>query len=191
MTPDRERVQTAVEQMLDALGFDWRNDPNMMETPRRITKMYIDEVFGGCFQEKPRLADFPNTEKNDQLFAVGPIPVRSMCSHHFAPILGEAWIGVIPGERLLGLSKYSRLTEWVMARPTLQEDACVRLADEIEKVIKPRALGVVIRASHTCVTVRGVKNEKSLMTSSVMRGALRDDPETRAEFMSMIRGMGY
>jgi len=186
-----KEVENAFEGVLDAMGFDWKNDPNMDRTPARLAKMYTKELFKGVHEPRPNLAEFPNTEGLDELFAVGPIPVRSVCSHHFAPVQGNAWIGVIPGETLLGLSKYSRLVDWVMSKPTLQEDVCCQLADTLEKLIKPVGIAVVIRASHACMTMRGVKNENSVMTTSVMRGALREEPAARAEFLATIAGMGY
>lgn len=182
----RRAVQVHVERMLRALLIDTVTDHNTRGTAERIARMYVDEVFAGRYRAAPSVTDFPNAKKLDQLYSVGPIAVRSTCSHHFAPIIGKAWIGVIPGKRVVGLSKFSRLTRWVMSRPQIQEEAVVQLADEIERRIKPRGLAVVIKAQHTCMTWRGVTESGTMMTTSVMRGAMRFNVAARAEFLKLI-----
>jgi len=191
MTTIRQAVETAAEGLLDALHIDWRRDPNTRETPSRVARMLVDETQRGRFHPRPKLTVFPNTRQLDELYTVGPITVRSTCSHHLVPILGHAWIGVIPSDTLIGLSKFHRLTEWVMARPQIQEEAAVQLADEIESLIQPQGLGVVVKAEHLCCTWRGVRDGGSEMVTSIMRGALRDNPAARAEFMEAIKGQGY
>lgn len=190
-----EKLQIEVEavagDLLDALVIDRENDHNTKGTAKRIAKMFIREIFSGRYRDKPNITDFPNVRHVDELYAVGPIAVRSTCSHHFAPILGKAWVGVIPSERVIGLSKFSRLTDWVMSRPQIQEEAVMILADEIEKAIHPRGLAVVIQAEHMCMTLRGVREHETKMVTSVMRGFMKDLPEARAEFFSIIRGQGY
>lgn len=185
------RVRTSVESLLDALLIDTENDPNTQDTAKRVAKMLVQEVFKGRYEPPPKITDFPNTEKLDQIYTVGPITVRSACSHHLVPILGQAWIGVIPGDRIIGLSKFNRLTEWVMARPQIQEEATQQLADEIEQRIYPQALAVVIKAEHMCMTWRGVRETSTSMITSVLRGAFRDDYKARQEFFSIIRGQGF
>lgn len=185
------RVRTSVESLLDALLIDTENDPNTQDTAKRVAKMLVQEVFKGRYEPPPTITDFPNTDKLDQIYTVGPITVRSACSHHLVPILGQAWIGVIPGERIIGLSKFNRLTEWVMARPQIQEEATQQLADEIEQRIYPQALAVVIKAEHMCMTWRGVRETSTSMITSVLRGAFRDDYKARQEFFSIIRGQGF
>jgi GTP cyclohydrolase I len=141
----------------------------------------------GRFHPPPDVTSFPNTKRLDELYVVGPITVRSMCSHHLCPVVGRAWCGMVAGDRLIGLSKFSRLCEHVMARPQIQEEATAQLADAIaEACDNPPGLGVVVQASHSCMTWRGVRENETLMTTSVMRGALRDKPEARAEFLSLI-----
>jgi GTP cyclohydrolase I len=192
---DLERIQAdveaAVRQLLHALVIDTDNDHNTRETAKRVAKMYVHEVFKGRYMPRPDITDFPNAKNLDQLYTVGPITVRSACSHHLVPIVGKAWIGVIPGDRVVGLSKFNRLTEWIMARPQIQEEATMQLADEIESLIKPKALAVVVQAQHMCMTWRGVRDMGSSMTTSVMRGAFRENPAARDEFLSIIRGQGY
>lgn len=184
-------VEAAVQQLLHALVIDTENDHNTRETAKRVAKMYVREVFKGRYAPRPAITDFPNAKHVDQLYTVGPITVRSACSHHIVPIVGKAWIGVIPGERVVGLSKFNRLTEWVMARPQIQEEATMQLADEIETLIKPKALAVVVQAQHMCMTWRGVRDLGTSMTTSVMRGAFRENAVAREEFFSIIRGQGY
>ena len=120
------------------------------------------------------------------IVVIGPVAVRSTCAHHFCPIEGSAWVGMIPSDRVIGLSKFSRLTEWIMSRPQIQEEATVQLADALEAAIKPRALGVVVSARHACMSWRGVREPASMATTSVMRGLFREKPEAKAEFLSLI-----
>ena len=124
----------------------------------------------------------------NELMIVGPITVRSACSHHLCPILGKLWVGVLPnaGSDLIGLSKYARLAEWVMSRPQIQEEAVVMLADELEQRIRPDGLALVMQASHFCMHWRGVKDDGALMRNSVMRGAFLKDATLRREFLSLL-----
>lgn len=185
------RIAASVAEILSALGIDWMHDPNTNGTPQRVARMFVDEVFAGRFQEIPKLTDFPNVEALDQLYTVGPITIRSCCSHHLCPIEGEAWCGVIPSDRVIGLSKFSRIANWIMARPQIQEEATVQVADLIEAAIRPVGLGVVVRARHSCMAWRGVRDNDTRMVTSVMRGALREKPEARAEFFSLIAAQGF
>jgi GTP cyclohydrolase I len=187
----KDDVELAVRGLLRALRIDQERDHNTRETPERVARMLVDEVFRGRYHSPPRITDFPNVKALDTLYTVGPITVRSACSHHLVPILGQAWIGVIPGDRVIGLSKFNRLTDWVMARPQIQEEATVQLADEIEARIHPKALAVVVKAEHLCMSWRGVREPGAKMVTSVMRGFFRDDPAARSEFFSAIRGQGY
>lgn len=182
----RGDVERAAQALLDALRIDWRNDHNTERTPARYAKMLVDEVFSGRYRPMPAITDFPNVRELDQLYTVGPITVRSTCSHHFAPIMGRAWIGVLPSDRVIGLSKFVRLAEWIMARPQIQEEATVQLADALESAMAPRGLGVVVRAEHLCMTMRGVREHNTEMVTSVVRGDLLTNPAIRAEFLSFV-----
>ena len=184
-------VETHYAQILSALRIDTDNDHNTMETAKRVAKMLVRDACKGRFAERPKITDFPNVTNLSQIYTIGPISVRSLCSHHMLPIFGKAWIGVIPTKRVIGLSKFNRLVEWVMSRPQIQEEATVMLADEIEKIIKPKALGVVVKATHTCMTSRGVKDADTDMVTSVMRGAFLKDASARAEFLSFIGGQKF
>jgi len=181
-------VQEKAEALLQSLVIDTENDHNTEGTARRIAKMYINEVFNGRYCEMPTVTDFPNAKNLDEIYTLGPITVRSACSHHIVPIIGEAWIGVIPSERVIGISKFVRLANWVMSRPQIQEEATVQLADLIEDLIAPRGLAVIINAQHQCMTWRGVKENETRMKTSVMRGLFMDSDKARSEFLSLIKG---
>lgn len=185
-----DAVCWAMNDVLDALMIA-SVDPNTENTARRVAKMMVREVFAGRFEPQPETTDFPNARDLDTIYTVGPIAIRSTCSHHFCPILGDAWVGIIPSERVIGLSKFSRLARWVMARPQIQEEATVQLADVIEKAIAPRGLALIVKASHTCMTWRGVLEHDTTMTTSVMRGLFRENDAARMELMKLIEGQRF
>ena len=183
-----EEVAQKMQAVLESLVIDTQNDHNTQNTSRRVAKMYVQEVFNGRYVEQPTLTKFPNVSRLNELMIIGPITVRSACSHHLCPIMGRIWIGVLPSKEsaLIGLSKYSRLTEWVMCRPQIQEEAVVELADMLEKKIKPVGVAVVMDADHFCMQWRGVKDLDSKMINSVMRGAFLKDSNLRREFLALI-----
>ncbi len=183
-------VEGKMRDVLDCLVIDTSGDHNTRNTARRVAKMYVNEVFSGRYQPTPQITEFPNAERLNELLIVGPITVRSACSHHFCPVLGQVWIGVLPNGRtnVIGLSKYARLAEWVMGRPQIQEEAVVQLADLIQERTQPDGLAIVMEASHFCMSWRGVKDMDSKMVNSVMRGAFLKDPNLRREFLSLIPG---
>lgn len=183
-------VEANVRALLQSLVIDVDNDHNTQDTARRVAKMYLREVFEGRYVPCPKATDFPNAKQVDEIYVVGPITVRSACSHHLAPIMGKVWVGVIPGERVIGLSKFNRIAHWVMSRPQIQEEAVVQLADELERKIAPKALGVVVKATHFCGCWRGVKDQ-SEMTTSIMRGVFAEDYTAKAELMQIIKGMSF
>lgn len=184
-------VRSHMAAILDALCIDPRSDHNTDRTAERVARMWVREIFAGRFQPKPDVTDFPNAQKLDELYVVGPVSIRSCCAHHFCPIDGKAWCGVIPGDRIIGLSKFNRIADWILARPQIQEEATVQLADEIEAAIKPRGLGVMLRASHACMTWRGVRDGDAMLTTSVLRGILREAPAARSEFLAMVGGQKF
>ena len=183
-----DEVAEKMQAVLESLVIDTQNDHNTKNTSRRVAKMYVQEVFSGRYVEQPTLTKFPNVSRLNELMIIGPITVRSACSHHLCPIMGRIWIGVLPSKEsaLIGLSKYSRLTEWVMGRPQIQEEAVVELADMLEKKIKPIGVAVVMDADHFCMQWRGVKDRDSKMINSVMRGAFLKDSNLRREFLALI-----
>jgi GTP cyclohydrolase I len=174
--------------VLESLVIDTVSDHNTNDTARRVAKMYLNEVFGGRYVKQPATTEFPNVERLNELMIVGPITVRSACSHHFCPVIGHIWIGVMPNEHtnVIGLSKYARLAEWIMSRPQIQEEAVVQLADLIQEKTQPDGLAVVMSATHYCMAWRGVRDMGSRMINSVMRGSFLKDPNLRREFLSLI-----
>lgn len=169
-----------------------RRDPNSTKTPMRIARMLVNELLAGRYQEPPSSTIFPNRKKINELIISKGIKVMSVCSHHWQPISGDCAIGYIPNKYILGLSKLSRIVDWFSRRGQIQEELGEQIADYIENLIKPKALGVVIRARHYCMIARGVKSneDESLMITSVMRGYLLNDLNLRNEFLNLI-GMGY
>ena len=184
-----DEVKERVQGVLEALVIDTASDHNTQDTARRIAKMYVTEVFRGRYFREPSVTQFPTAERLNELLIVGPVKVRSACSHHFCPIIGRVWIGLMPNQRskLIGLSKYVRLTDWIMTRPQIQEEAITQLADLLVAKMKPDGLAVVMEADHFCMHWRGVKDENARMTTSVMRGAVLKDHSLRREFLSLIR----
>ena len=183
-----DEVTLKMEGVLDSLVIDTVNDHNTSNTARRVAKMYVNEVFRGRYVHGPEITEFPNAEHLNELMIVGPITVRSACSHHFCPVIGRIWIGVMPNEHtnVIGLSKYARLAEWIMGRPQIQEEAVVQLADLIQRKTQPDGLAIVMEASHYCMAWRGVKDMDSKMINSVMRGVFLKDANLRREFLSLI-----
>ncbi len=183
-----EEVENKVKSLLESLVIDIESDHNTLNTGRRVAKMYINEIFSGRYGEMPGLTEFPNDKRLDELMIVGPITVRSCCSHHLCPIIGRLWIGVMPNEstNLIGLSKYTRVAEWIMCRPQIQEESVVQLADLLERKMNPDGLALVMEADHFCMQWRGVKDMDSKMTSSVMRGTFLKDPTLRREFLALM-----
>jgi GTP cyclohydrolase IA len=181
-------VSSKMQGVLDSLVIDTEHDHNTGDTARRVAKMYVNEVFKGRYVKAPAITEFPNAEHLNELMIVGPITVRSACSHHFCPVIGRVWIGVLPNEHtnVIGLSKYARLAEWVMGRPQIQEEAVVQLANLIQEKTNPDGLAIVMQATHYCMAWRGVKDMDSRMINSVMRGAFLKDPNLRREFLSLI-----
>jgi len=182
-----DEVTDRMKAVLEALVIDTASDHNTQGTARRVARMFLHEVFRGRYHPMPRMTEFPNAERLNELMIVGPITVRSACSHHLVPILGKLWIGILPSghSSLIGLSKYSRLAGWVMSRPQIQEEAVMQLADLLESRLRPDGLSIVIEADHLCTQWRGVKDE-SHMVNSIMRGAFLRDEALRREFLQLI-----
>jgi len=183
-----DEVEVKMRGVLESLVIDTEHDHNTTDTARRVAKLYVQEVFRGRYVTAPDITEFPNAEHLNELMIVAPITVRSACSHHFCPVIGKIWIGVLPNKNtnVIGLSKYARLAEWVMGRPQIQEEAVVQLADLIQSKTRPDGLALVMEATHYCMAWRGVKDMDSRMINSVMRGAFLKDPNLRREFLSLI-----
>ena len=183
-----DEVETKMRGVLSSLVIDTDSDHNTHDTARRVAKMYLNEIFRGRYQEAPPVTEFPNAERLNELMIVGPITVRSACSHHLCPIMGRVWIGIMPNEHsnLIGLSKYARLIDWIMSRPQIQEEAVTQVADVLQSRMHPDGLAVIMEADHFCMHWRGVKDMDSKMINSVMRGSFLKDPNLRREFLSLV-----
>ncbi|MGI9326969.1 MAG: GTP cyclohydrolase I [Pseudomonadales bacterium] len=187
-----EQLKLEVEEhmrgVLSALVIDVESDHNTQDTARRVAKMFINEVFAGRYTPAPPVTEFPNVARLNELMIVGPVTVRSACSHHLCPIIGRIWVGVMPNEHsaLIGLSKYARLTEWVMNRPQIQEEAIAQLANLLQEKMQPDGLAIVMEADHSCMQWRGVRDMDSKMTNSIMRGSFLKDPNLRREFLALM-----
>jgi GTP cyclohydrolase I len=185
----QKEIEGKLAGVLESLVIDTRSDHNTHETAKRVAKMYVHEIFRGRYVAAPPVTEFPNVERLNELLIVGPITVRSACSHHLCPIIGKLWIGVLPNEHsnLIGLSKYVRLADWVMSRPQIQEEAVTQLADLLSGTMKPDGLAIVMEADHFCMHWRGVKDTESKMINSVMRGSFLKDANLRREFLALLK----
>ena len=183
-----DEVESKMKGVLESMVIDTATDHNTNNTARRVAKMYLTEVFRGRYVAAPAITEFPNAEHLNELMIVGPITVRSACSHHLCPVIGKVWIGVLPNEHtnVIGLSKYARIAEWIMARPQIQEEAVVQLADLLMEKTQPDGLAIVMEASHFCMGWRGVKDLEIKMINSVMRGVFLKEPALRREFLALI-----
>ena len=183
-----DEVAGKLQGVLESLVIDTQSDHNTRGTAYRVAKMYVNEVFTGRYTPQPSLTRFPNVSRLNELMIIGPIAVKSACSHHLCPIMGRVWIGVLPDKQtaLIGLSKYARITEWVMCRPQIQEEAVVELANILEEKMKPTGLALVMEADHFCMQWRGVKDLNSKMVNSVMRGSFLKDANLRREFLALM-----
>ena len=186
----QQEVAGKLQGVLRSLVIDVDHDHNTRETAERVARMFVREVFAGRYEAPPPATMFPNAEQLNELMIVGPLRIRSACSHHLCPIMGRAWIGVLPNKdsKLIGLSKYGRLRQWVMSRPQIQEEAVAQAADLLESRLRPDGLAVVLEADHYCMHWRGVKDDDARMVNSVMRGAFLSDSALRREFLALLPG---
>lgn len=183
----RKDIANLFGEILETLGIDTKSDPNSKDTPRRVAKMYVDEIFAGRFDAPPKITVFPNTKHVDQLIVTGPLTVKSLCSHHMMPIVGQAWIGYLPKDNLLGLSKFPRVLDWFCRRPQIQEELTQQTADYLNDLLQPSGLAVFIKAQHFCQSHRGVnESADSVMQTQVLLGSLREVASLKAEFLSLV-----
>jgi GTP cyclohydrolase IA len=183
-----EELTGKFESVLDSLVIDRHNDPNSMDTGRRLAKMYINEIMGGRYDPRPSATSFPN-DSNDRYegMLVVRSELRSMCSHHHQPVTGVAYIGIIAAQKLIGLSKYTRLAQWCARRGTLQEELANDIAKEIMKATGSGDVGVYVQATHGCCENRGIMAHSSLTQTSVLHGAFNKDMGTKKEFFDNIK----
>ena len=178
----------AFEKVLDALLIDRENDPNSKGTARRLAKMYFNEIMAGRYDQAPDATAFPNdSEDRYEGMLVVRSELRSMCSHHHQPVSGVAYIGIIAANKLIGLSKYTRIAQWCARRGTLQEELCNDIAREIMKATDSENVAVYIQAVHGCCENRGIMAHSSLTQTTVLKGAFQSDPGTKKEFMDNIK----
>jgi len=181
-------VQEAFQKVLEALVIDTENDHNTRNTAKRVAKMYVREIFGGRFNPRPAVTSFPNMGYKS-LYTSGPISIRSTCAHHFQNIVGNAWVGIIPEEEVIGLSKFNRLVHHIAERPQIQEEMTTEIANELSLYAKTKHVAVVVKAEHFCMTQRGVKEHESDMTTAIMLGAFGEDPALKQEFYDICLSM--
>jgi len=176
------------EDVLDSLLIDRHNDPNSQDTPRRLAKMYVNELMSGRFDKMPNATAFPNhvDDGYDGMLVVRS-ELKSVCSHHFQPVTGVAYIGIIAADTLIGLSKYTRIAQWCARRGTLQEELANDIAQEIIKATGSNDVGVYIQATHGCCENRGIMAHSSLTQTTVLRGSFKEDSTTRKEFFDNIK----
>ena len=184
-----DEVAEAFQGVLKALVINTKDDHNTKETARRVAKMFVHELFRGRYYPPPEVTSFPNAKEYDQLYITGPITINSTCAHHFQPITGQAYIGIFPGKKVIGLSKFNRVVDWIASRPQIQEEMTEQIADEIEKQTEAKGVAVVIKAKHFCMSARGVKEHDSDMLTSVVRGDFLKIEHLKAEFFSLLNNM--
>ena len=175
-----------VEELFDVLRIDHRNDHNTRDTPKRVAKMYVEEILQGRFTAPPRITEFENAQAYDQLIVTGPIEVRSMCAHHLMPIYGQAYIGILPAAdgKIIGLSKYDRIVEHFASRFQIQEEMVKQIGHYIVDMTTPRGLAVRISAVHMCKTQRGVRaSRRSRMVNTYYWGEMANDAGLKSEFL--------
>ena len=183
-----EGATEAFENVLDALVIDRHNDPNSQGTARRLAKMYFNEIMAGRYDPMPSATAFPNdSDDRYEGMLVVRSELKSMCSHHHQPVSGVAYIGIIAADKLIGLSKYTRIAQWCARRGTLQEELANDIAREIAKATGAEHLGVYIQATHGCCENRGIMAHSSLTQTTVLRGAFKDDAGTKKEFFDNIK----
>jgi GTP cyclohydrolase I len=184
-----DEVTEAFEGVLKALVINTTDDHNSQDTARRVAKMFVHEIFRGRYYPPPEVTAFPNAKEYDQIYMSGPMSINSTCAHHFQPITGQAYVGVFPGKKVIGLSKFNRMVDWIASRPQIQEEMTEQIADMIEEETEAKGVAVVIKAEHFCMTARGVKEHESEMMTSVVRGCFRYEPPIKAEFFSLLSNM--
>ena len=183
-----EEATQKFEQVLDSLVIDRHNDPNSMDTGRRLAKMYFNEIMAGRYDPMPNATAFPNhVDDGYKGMLVVRSEIKSMCSHHHQPVNGVAYIGIIAANTLIGLSKYTRIAQWCARRGTLQEELNNVIANEIQKATGSSNVGVYLQATHGCCENRGIMAHSSLTQTTVLKGAFKDDAGTKKEFFDNIK----
>lgn len=182
-----DEATSAFEQVLDTLLIDRENDPNSRGTARRLAKMYFNEIMEGRYEPAPDATAFPNDSQDRyEGMLVVRSELKSMCSHHHQPVSGVAYIGIIAAQKLIGLSKYTRIAQWCARRGTLQEELCNDIAREIQDATNSENVGVYLRMTHGCCENRGIMAHDSSTTTTVLKGAFNKDSGTKKEFFDTL-----
>lgn len=177
------------EKFLDSLNFDWRNDPNMNDTPHRVSKMYVNEIISGCYSDPPVITAFDNVNKYDGIVFSGHITVNSICSHHWVPFTGKCFVSYIPSVngKVIGLSKLNRIVDYYCRRPQIQENLTMQIWEHLDKVLGTNlGIAVLIEADHLCVAMRGAKQNSTMITSKLSGSFLDSEGAARKEFYDSI-----
>jgi len=183
-----EEVADKFKGVLDSLVIDTDNDHNTRDTARRVAKMFVKETFSGRYRPVPKVTAFPNMGYKS-LYTTGPISIRSTCAHHFQNIVGRCWVGIVPEDEVIGLSKFNRLVHHICERPQIQEEMTTQIAEALKKYAKTQHIAVVVKAEHHCMTQRGVREHESDMTTAIMLGAFATDPALKQEFYDICLSM--
>jgi len=183
-----EEVALKFEDVLQSLVIDTVHDHNTQETARRVAKMFIRETFSGRYLPTPKVTAFPNVGYKS-LYTTGPISIRSTCAHHFQNIVGKCWVGIVPDQDVIGLSKFNRLVHHICERPQIQEEMTTQIAKALKEYAKTDHIAVVVKAEHFCMTQRGVREHESDMTTAIMLGAFETDPALKKEFYDICLSM--
>jgi len=181
-------VAGKLEAVLTSLVIDIDHDHNTQDTANRVAKMFIRETFSGRYREVPKVTTFPNMGYKS-LYTTGPISIRSTCAHHFQNIVGRCWVGIVPDQEVIGLSKFNRLVHHIAERPQIQEEMTTQIAEALKQYAKTPHIAVLVKAEHHCMTMRGVREHESDMTTAIMMGAFNDDPALKKEFYDICLSM--
>lgn len=189
--PDMGKVEEACQRLLDALLIDTKDDPNTMETAKRMAKMYVEEALRGRYTPCPDVKSFQCRGGMTCPYAVGPITIRSLCSHHMVPIVGKVWVVVDPGESVLGLSKFARLTDWIFRRPQIQEQATRQLAELLMEKSEAEGIAVFVKAKHLCMSWRGVQDDEAEMCTYDFCGSFHGTVDLQTAAFDLVRAKGF
>jgi len=184
-----KKAAKAYAKFMDALGFDWQNDPNAAETPMRVAKAWVNDIASGCFNEAPKITAFENIDHYDGMVFQGNIKVHSLCAHHHIPFFGYAYVAYIPDKqgKVIGLSKINRIVNYYSRRPQVQENLTMQIHDHISKICEGNlGVAVYISAEHMCVKLRGVKHDSTMKTSKLSGVFINDNVSCRYEFYNFI-----
>jgi GTP cyclohydrolase I len=183
-----DEVADRFQSVLESLVIDTTHDHNTQDTARRVAKMFVKETFSGRYRSVPKVTAFPNMGYKS-LYTTGPISIRSTCAHHFQNIVGKCWVGIVPEQEVIGLSKFNRLVHHICERPQIQEEMTTQIASALKQYAKTDNIAVVVKAEHFCMTQRGVREHESDMTTAIMMGAFEKDPALKKEFYDICLSM--